>query len=67
MNREQLLPELMRETEDIAVRRQECIKNKEMLQRALEIINEVRDFKATPSNTTSGSVASSSSYSTARY
>jgi dynamin 1-like protein len=44
--REQMLPELMRETEDIAVRRQECVKNKEMLQRAMEIINEVRDFKS---------------------
>ena len=46
--REQLVAELMRETEDIAVRRHECIKNKEMLQRALEIINEVRDYKAAP-------------------
>lgn len=32
----------MRETDDIAIKRKHCREMKELLQRALEIINEVR-------------------------
>lgn len=44
MNRENLLAELMRETEDIAEKRKSCREMKELLQKALEILNEVKDF-----------------------
>lgn len=37
---------LMQEAEDIASRRQTCIEMKDLLQKALEIVNEVRDFNA---------------------
>jgi len=37
---------LMQEAEDIASRRQTCAEMKELLQRALEIVNEVRDFNS---------------------
>jgi dynamin 1-like protein len=36
----------MQEAEDIASRRQTCIEMKDLLQKALEIVNEVRDFNA---------------------
>lgn len=36
--------DLMRETEDVALKRKACREMKELLQRALEIVNEVRDF-----------------------
>jgi len=42
--REGIMTELMRETEDIASRRKAGKQMKELLQRALEIVNEVRDF-----------------------
>ena len=42
--RETIMADLMRETEDIASRRKACREMKELLQRALEIVNEVRDF-----------------------
>ena len=35
---------LMKETDDIAQRRKTCREMRELLQRALEIVNEVRDF-----------------------
>lgn len=42
--KEQIMAELMRETDDVAGRRRACKEMKELLQRALEIVNEVRDF-----------------------
>lgn len=42
--RENIMGDLMRETEDIASRRKAGRQMKELLQRALEIVNEVRDF-----------------------
>ena len=39
--REGLISELMRETEEVASRRKACKEMKELLQRALEILNEV--------------------------
>jgi dynamin 1-like protein len=42
--KETMLGNLMKETEDIASRRKACREMKELLQRALEIVNEVRDF-----------------------
>lgn len=42
--KETILSDLMKETEDIASRRKACREMKELLQRALEIVNEVRDF-----------------------
>ena len=38
--------ELMRETDDIAIKRKTCKEMKELLGRALEIVNEVRDFNS---------------------
>mmetsp|Transcript_16012 Transcript_16012/g.22935 ORF Transcript_16012/g.22935 Transcript_16012/m.22935 type:complete len:795 (+) Transcript_16012:47-2431(+) len=38
------VPTLMKEAEDIAQRRKTCIEMKELLMKALEIVNEVRDF-----------------------
>lgn len=37
---------LMQEAEDIATRRQTCAEMKELLMKALEIVNEVRDFNS---------------------
>jgi len=42
--REQIMTDLMRETDDIASRRKAGKSTKELLARALEIVNEVRDF-----------------------
>jgi len=39
--RESTLSELMRETEDVAARRKAALEMKELLQRALDIVNEV--------------------------
>ena len=39
--RENLINELMKETDDIASRRKACKEMKDLLQRALEIVNEV--------------------------
>ena len=39
--RESLMVELMRETEDVAAKRKACVEMRELLQRALEIVNEV--------------------------
>lgn len=38
------IQDLMKETDDIAQRRKTCREMRELLQRALEIVNEVRDF-----------------------
>jgi dynamin 1-like protein len=35
---------LMKEAEDIAIRRRTCIEMRDLLEKALEIVNEVRDF-----------------------
>jgi hypothetical protein len=35
---------LLRETDDVAVRRNNCAEMQALLTRALEIVNEVRDF-----------------------
>jgi dynamin 1-like protein len=35
---------LMQEAEDIAQRRQTCVEMRDLLGKALEIVNEVRDF-----------------------
>ena len=35
---------LMKEAEDIATRRRTCIEMRDLLEKALEIVNEVRDF-----------------------
>ena len=42
--RDDQLAEVMKETDDVAERREEIQEMHAMLQRALEIINEVRDF-----------------------
>jgi dynamin 1-like protein len=42
--REDKLTELLAETGDIAARRNNCDEMRTLLQRALEIVNEVRDF-----------------------
>lgn len=42
--REDKLSELLAETGDIAARRSNCDEMRTLLQRALEIVNEVRDF-----------------------
>jgi dynamin 1-like protein len=39
-----MVADLMRETEDVASRRKACREMKELLLRAMEIVNEVRDF-----------------------
>lgn len=43
--RESMLNELLRENDDVAARRKSCREMKELLQKALDIVNEVRDFK----------------------
>ncbi len=43
--RESILTELMRETDDVATRRKSCLEMRDLLARALDIVNEVRDFK----------------------
>lgn len=35
----------MRETEDVEARRRSCVAMRDLLQRALEVVGEVRDFK----------------------
>lgn len=42
--RESLIPELMKEANDIAQRRQTCREMSDLLKKALDIVNEVRDF-----------------------
>ena len=42
--KEQVMTDLMRETDDIASRRKAYKEMKELLRRAVEIVNEVRDF-----------------------
>jgi dynamin 1-like protein len=42
--REATISELMRENDDVATRRRACKEMKELLLRALEILNEIRDF-----------------------
>lgn len=37
---------LMKEAEDIALRRKTCLEMKDLLEKALEIVNEVRDFNS---------------------
>lgn len=37
---------LMKEAEDIAVRRRTCVEMRDLLEKALEIVNEVRDFNS---------------------
>ncbi len=44
--RDELFDELLRETDDITKRRRNAMEMQALLQRASEIINEVRDFKA---------------------
>ena len=44
--REMLFPELLRETDEIAVRRQQNVEMRELLLKAMEIVNEVRDYNA---------------------
>ena len=43
--REELFDDLLRETDDITKRRRNAMEMQALLQRASEIINEVRDFK----------------------
>jgi dynamin 1-like protein len=42
--RESEVVNLMKEAEDVAQRRQNCEEMKDLLGKALEIVNEVRDF-----------------------
>ena len=42
--KENIMNDLMRETEDVATRRKACREMKDLLRRGLEIVNEVRDF-----------------------
>jgi hypothetical protein len=42
--REGEMGQLLQEADDIASRRQTCVEMKELLGKALEIVNEVRDF-----------------------
>jgi len=42
--KEPVMAQLMREPEDVAARRKACRDMKGLLQRAMEIVNEVRDF-----------------------
>lgn len=44
--REAEMGQLLQEADDIAARRQQCNEMKELLGKALEIVNEVRDFNA---------------------
>ena len=51
--RDSSLDELLRETDDTAQRRRNCVEVRGLLRRALEIVNEVRDFNAFGSNSSS--------------
>lgn len=42
--RETILPDLLRETEDIESKRKACLESRETLRRALDIVNEVRSM-----------------------
>jgi dynamin 1-like protein len=42
--KEELFPELLEENPDIALKRESCAELLSVLRRAMEIINEVRDF-----------------------
>uniref|UniRef100_A0A7S2NRY4 GED domain-containing protein n=1 Tax=Leptocylindrus danicus TaxID=163516 RepID=A0A7S2NRY4_9STRA len=42
--RENNIAELMREADDVALRRNTCMEMRDLLRKALEIVNEVRDF-----------------------
>mmetsp|Transcript_16850 Transcript_16850/g.26236 ORF Transcript_16850/g.26236 Transcript_16850/m.26236 type:complete len:140 (-) Transcript_16850:401-820(-) len=42
--KDELLPELMKETGDVALRRAQCDEMFGLLQKAMSIVNEVRDF-----------------------
>ena len=53
--KEELIPDLLREGEDVASRRQNCCEMQELLNKALHIVTEVRDFKAFPLHGTGGS------------
>jgi hypothetical protein len=44
--REAEMGQLLQEADDIASRRQTCIEMKELLGKAFEIVNEVRDFNS---------------------
>ena len=44
--REEEVGHLMKEAEDIALRRRTCVEMRELLEKALEIVNEVRDFNS---------------------
>jgi len=44
--KENLLADLLRESGDIAQRRQNCSEMRTLLQRALQIVTEVRDYNA---------------------
>jgi len=44
--REAEMGQLLQEADDIAARRQTCIEMKELLGKAFEIVNEVRDFNS---------------------
>ncbi len=44
--REAEMGQLLAEADDIATRRQTCVEMKDLLGKALEIVNEVRDFNS---------------------
>eukprot|EP01035_Chromulina_nebulosa_P018712 gene18712-24471_t len=44
--KDNLISELMKETDDVANKRKACREMKDLLQKALEIVNEVRDFNS---------------------
>mmetsp|Transcript_18703 Transcript_18703/g.26342 ORF Transcript_18703/g.26342 Transcript_18703/m.26342 type:complete len:864 (+) Transcript_18703:54-2645(+) len=44
--RDHEVPSLMKEADDVAQRRKTCMEMKELLSKALEIVNEVRDYNA---------------------
>lgn len=44
-NREQVMKDLMRETEEVASKRKAFREMRDLLHRASEIVNEVRDFQ----------------------
>jgi dynamin 1-like protein len=46
LSREDMIGELMRETDDVAIRRKNSQEMRILLQRAIDIVNEVRDFNA---------------------
>jgi hypothetical protein len=43
-NRESILADLLRETEDIETKRKACLETREILRRAMDIVNEVRSM-----------------------